>query len=172
MKSFSRPRYRIGNAPAEIKWVYTCFLVFLVVGFATIGGYGFRQIGFASQSIAEHYRGTGEGGEALTFARSFSAMLETTHFHAFIMAIIYLTLAHLFVATETPRRLKLGLVAAGFVFTFLDLLLPWGIRYGSESLAPVLLLSWIGEWAAYMGMILISFYDLWLRRSPPEGEEA
>lgn len=172
MKSFSRPRYRIGKAPLEIKWIYTFFLVFLVIGFATIGGYEFRQIGFAAQAIAEHYRGAGEGGEGLSFAKSFSALLETTHFHAFIMAIIYLTLAHLFVATETPRRLKLGLVAAGFVFTLLDLLLPWGVRYGSARFAPVLLMSWLGEWAVYMGMILISFYDLWCRPSPPEDEEA
>ncbi len=168
MKSFSRPQYRIGNAPVEIKWIYTFFLIFLIVGFATIVGYAFLQIGFAPQTVAEHYRGSVEGGEGMAFAKSFSALLETTHFHAFIMGIIYLTLAHLFVATETPRKLKLGLIASGFAFTFLDLLLPWVIRYGSAALAPALLVSWVGQWVAYMGMILISLYDLWLRKSPPE----
>jgi hypothetical protein len=172
MKSFSRPRYRIGNAPAEIKWIYTFFLIFLVIGFATVGGYEFGQIGFGAQAIAEHYRGSSENGDGMAFAKSFSSLLETTHFHAFIMGIIYLTLAHLFVATESPKPLKLTLVGTGFFFTILDLLLPWVIRYGSAGFAPLLLASWMGEWVAYMGMILISLYDLWLRPSPPEDEVA
>lgn len=163
MKSFSRPAYRIAHAPSEVKWIYTFFLVFLLVGFLTIGGYEFRQIGFHPVAVAEHYHGSAEGGEEMAFARSFASLLETTHFHAFIMGIIYLTLAHLFVATATSRKFKVILVVSGFFFTFLDLLAPWGIRYFSAGLAPLLLTAWIGEWVSYMTMILISLYDLWLR---------
>jgi hypothetical protein len=40
-------------------------------------------------------------------------LLETTHFHAFIMGIIYLTLAHLFIATESSRARPRRKVADG-----------------------------------------------------------
>jgi magnesium-transporting ATPase (P-type) len=164
MKSFSRPTYRINNAPSEIKWVYTFFLIFMIVGFATIGGYEFRQIGFHAQAVIEHYRGSSE--EGMVFPKSFQTLLETTHFHAFIMGVIYLTLAHLFLATEVSRRMKMSLVIVGFICTFLDLLLPWAVRYLSSRFAPVLLAAWVGEWVSYMAMILLSLYDLWMRPRP------
>jgi hypothetical protein len=165
VKNFARRAYRISHAPSEVKWVYTFFLIFMLIGFATIGGYEFRQVGFHLQSVAEHYRGS--SGEGMAFPRPFQAMLETTHFHAFIMGIIYLTLAHLFIATETSRRLKKTLIAAGFLSTLLDLLLPWAVRYLSSCFAPVLIAAWIGEWVSYMAMIAISLYDLWLRPHHP-----
>lgn len=160
MKSFARPAYRIGNAPLEVKLVYTFFLVFMVIGFATIGGYECHQIGFSSAAVSEHYLGAAEG---MSFPRSFQSLLETTHFHAFIMALIYLTLAHLFVATGVSAWVKRGAILAGFLSTLFDLVLPWAVRYVSAGFAPVLLAAWIGEWVSYVLMIVISLYELWLK---------
>lgn len=159
MKNFSRPAYRINNAALDVKLVYTFFLVFLLIGFATIVGFEFHQIGFHSKSIAEHYLGS--VGEGMSFPRPFQALLETTHFHAFIMAIIYLTLAHLFVATDLSLFMKRGVVIAGFLATFLDLILPWCVRYVHSGFSPLLLAAWCLEWASYMTMILYSLYALW-----------
>ena len=163
MKSFSRPSYRIANAPSEVKWIYTFFLLFMLIGFLTIGGYEFIRIGFHPQAVSEHYLGASGGEESPAFAKPFSALLETTHFHAFIMGVIYLTLAHLFIATEFRRGFKIFVVILGFLSAFLDLLLPWAIRYGSSAFAPVLLRAWVGDWGGFMAMILASFYDLWIR---------
>lgn len=166
MKAFSRMNYRIGRAPMETKWVYTFFLVFMLVGLFTVGGYQFRQIGFQKASVAQHYRGSEESSETgLALAKPFAAMLETTHFHAFIMGIIYLTLAHLFLATDRSRRFKMIVVVSGFLATLMDLLLPWAVRYGSENFAGLLLGAWILEWFAYMTMIMVSLYDLWWNKS-------
>jgi hypothetical protein len=166
VKGFSRRGYRIAEASFEVKLIYTFFLLFVVVGLLTIGGYEFRHIGFQVSSIAEHYRGSGDDG--LKFAKSFQSLLETTHFHSFIMGLIYLTLAHLFVATGISKGLKMSIVVGAFVFTLLDLILPWGVRYVSAGMAPVLMAAWVGEWATYVGMVLISFYDLWIRPRPDE----
>lgn len=168
MKSFSRPAYRISNAAVEVKLIYTFFLIFLIVGFATVGGYEFSQIGFHPQGVAEHYLGS--AGEGMSFPRPFQSLLETTHFHAFIMSIIYLTLAHLFVATDLSRGIKRTVVVIGFFCTFLDLILPWAIRYLSGGFSLFLLIAWIGEWVSYMGMILYSLYDLWLKPAPEESD--
>jgi hypothetical protein len=131
MKSFSRPAYRIGNASLDVKLIYTFFLIFLIVGFSTIGGFEFNRIGFHPQAITEHYLGS--SGEGMSFPRSFQSLLETTHFHSFIMAIIYLTLAHLFVATDLSSCAKKTVIVVGFLSTFLDLVLPWLIRYVSSG---------------------------------------
>lgn len=167
MKSFSRMNYRIGRAPLETKWVYTFFLAFLLIGFCTIGGYQFKQIGFNSSSVMQHYRGADEMSESgIAVAKSFSALLETTHFHAFMMGIIFLTLAHIFLATELSQRFKMSLIVLGFVSTFLNLLLPWAVRYLSGSFAHVMIVAWVVEWGAYMGMILLSLYEMWWRKVP------
>jgi hypothetical protein len=58
--------------------------------------------------------------------RPFQALSKRLTFIAFIMAIIYLTLAHLFVATDLSMSVKRGVViSCFFLATFLDLILPW-----------------------------------------------
>ena len=160
----------------ETKWVYTFFLTFLMIGFFTIGGYQFKQIGFQKAAVHQHYRGSDEtvaGMESsLALAKPFSAMLETTHFHAFIMGIIYLTLAHLFIATDTSRRFRMTVVVSGFVATLMDLLVPWAVRYWSGHFSALLLGAWILEWLAYMTMVMVSLYDLWWRKLPSMDAEA
>ena len=161
MKSFSRPAYRINNASVDVKLIYTFFLIFLIVGFATVGGFEFQKIGFSVQSVSAHYLGA--SGEGMSFPRSFQALLETTHFHSFIMGIIYLTLAHLFIATDLSSVWKKTVIVVGFLSTFLDLILPWGIRYLSPVFSGLLLVAWCLEWLSYMTMILCSLHALWLK---------
>lgn len=102
----------------------------------------------------------------MAFPKSFSALIETTHFHAFVMGLLYLTLAHLFVATEISRRLKRAVLLGGFLFTLLDLLLPWAVRYLSSGFASALVAAWAGEWVTYMTMVISALFDLWVRPAP------
>lgn len=57
------------------------------------------------QAMATYYRG-GERGELIVFPKTFGQLLEVTHAHAFVMAVVFLILAHLFVARSTADRLK------------------------------------------------------------------
>jgi hypothetical protein len=160
MKDFSRKRYLVGQAAIEVRLIYTFFLIFMLCGFVTIAGYEFTRIGFGAHAMVEHYLGS-EGTE-LRFPREFGEILETAHFHAFIMGIIFMTLAHLFVATTPSLRFRLTVIIAAFVCTFLDLILPAAIRYGSPAFAPLLVVAWSGEWLTYMAMILVSLLDIWI----------
>jgi len=166
MKSFSRRGYRISDASTDVKLIYSFFLIFALIGFATIAGFQCDIIGWSIEAIRGHYLGSESG---LEFPRSFLQILETTHFHAFTMGILYLTMAHIVIATRISKTTKILLIVGAFVATVLDLLAPWGIRYISTHFIPLLLVGWAGEWLFYLSFILIPLYDMWIK--PPDPEE-
>ena len=166
MKSFSRSGYKIVNASLETKLIYSFFLIFTVVGFVTIGVYQCRIIGWGLDAITAYYRGD---EAAMMFPKAFLQLLEVSHAHAFIMGVIYLTLAHILIATRLGQSWKLLLVTGGFLVTLLDLISPWLIRYVDPTWAAVLLLSWLGMWVIYAAYVVIPLVDMWL--IPPSTEE-
>ncbi len=160
MKSFSRRGYQISDANSNTKLIYTFFLIFTLLGFLTIAVYQLEIIGWGLESIRDHYLGN---AVALQFPKSFLQLLEVSHAHAFIMGVVYLTLAHILIATRLSERTKYTLIVGGFIATLLDLILPWAIRYGFGSGAYVLMLAWIGEWVFYLSYIVIPIYDMWIK---------
>lgn len=162
MKNFSRRQYRIAEAPTATKLVYSFFLIFALVGWVTIAAFQCEVIGWGLETIRNHYL----GNEAqMSFPKSFLQLLETTHAHAFIMGLLYLTLAHIVLGTRLAERMKLFLIILGFVATGLDLALPWLIRYAGAPWAALLPVAWVGEWIAYGSYILIPAYDMWLKKA-------
>src|SRR5215475_16098382 len=105
MRQFSNPGFRLAQLSREVKWVYTGFLVFVGLGFCTNGLFQLTRIGPTLHRIATYYRG-GELGQSMTFPKTFAELLELTHFHTFMMGVLFLILAHLMVATAAPTRLK------------------------------------------------------------------
>lgn len=167
MKNFTRRGYRIVDATWETKLLYSFFLVFTLIGLVTIAAYQCAIIGWNPAAIQGHY----VGNEAtMSFPKSFLQLLEITHAHAFIMGLVYLTLAHIVVATRLSDGMKRVLIIGGFIATTLDLLLPWGIRYGSVALAPLMPLAWVLEWVFYLSYILIPLYDMWIKPTDLEKE--
>lgn len=165
MKNFTRRGYRIVDANLETKLVYSFFLVFVLCGFATIGGYQFEIIGWGFEAVRQYYLGH---EASLSFPKSFLQLLETAHSHAFMMGLIYITLAHIVLATRIPRGMKLVLITGGFLVTGLDLMMPWVIRYGFAGLAPLLPAAWVGEWIFYLSYVVIPLYDMWLKAPDPD----
>lgn len=167
MKNFTRRGFLIANSSLETKLVYTFFLILIACGLATIAVYQFHIIGWGLEKIQAYYRGSAEG---LHFPKEFLQLLETSHFHAFMMALIYLTLAHILIATRLSSRQKFSLLTIGFLVTLLDLLLPWAIRYGSSHFATGLLITWALQWFTYAAYVVIPLYDMW--RRVDNGEDA
>lgn len=158
MKNFSRRGFLIANSTFEMKLVYTFFLCLTFVGFITIVTQQFFVIGWGVEAIRQHYLG---GAVELSFPKSFLELLGTSHAHAFMMGLIYLTLAHIIVATRIAIKTQQFFIIVGFVVTALDILLPWGVRYLSPLFAVLFIPTWIGEWIVYLGFIVIPLYDMW-----------
>lgn len=160
MKNFTYPAYRLSAASREVRIIYTGFLIFVAVGMLTIGLYQFKRIGATVDLIVAYYRG-GELGQEMTYPKTFTQLLETTHFHAFVIGIAFLTLAHIFIATGLTPRVKWSVIGLAFVSSQADIVGPWLIRYGSPAFALVQLFAWLGMWVAYGALILLPLYEMW-----------
>ena len=160
MREFAKPGFRLTQLPRNVKWIYTGFLAFVGLGFCTNGLFQFARIGLTLDRIAMYYRG-GELEQSMTFPKTFAQLLELTHFHTFIMGVIFLILAHLVIATAISPWLKTSLIIFACVGSFGDIASYWLIRYVSPIFAVLQLLSWIGMWVGYGGMMVITLWDMW-----------
>ena len=135
-----------------------------VIGFATMAAFQLGHIGPTPADIAAYYRG-GERAGAMTFAKTFRELVEVTHFHAFIVGVVYLVLAHLFLATSAPEWVK----RAGVIVTFAglagDMLRIWLIRYASAAFAYTQVLFWGLEWAGFAALVLYPLREMWFRQN-------
>jgi len=160
LKNFSYPAYRLSAASQEVKIVYTGFLIFIAVGMLTIGLYQLKRIGATYDLVVAYYRG-GELAQEMTYPKTFTQLLETTHFHAFIIGIVFLTLAHIFLATGLPPRIKWPVIGLAFFSSQADIAGPWLIRYGSAAFALLQLAAWLGMWVGYGALVLLPLYEMW-----------
>lgn len=160
MREFGRPGFRLAQLQRDAKLVYTGFLLFVALGFCTNGLFQLTRIGPTLHHIVIYYRG-GELGQTMTFPKTFAELLELTHFHTFIMGVLFLILAHLMIATATSARLKTSLVVLAWAGSLGDIASYWLIRYVSPTFAALQLLSWIGMWVGYGGMIVVALRDMW-----------
>jgi hypothetical protein len=164
MRQFAGGPFSLGQAPLRLRLIYAGFLLLVSVGFLTQLGFQFGRIGLTPAAIAAYYRG-GESGDTMTFAKTFGQLLEVTHAHAFVMAVIFLILAHLFVATPVSDATKAVVLIVAFGGTAGDLLAPWLVRYVAAPFAWIVLASWLALGIGMAAMIVVS---AWACLSPAE----
>lgn len=160
MKAFGGLGYQLRNARFEVRLVYSGFLLLAMVGMATMAGFQLHHIGLSPERIAAYYRGGDMGGQ-MAFAKTVRELVEVTHFHSFIFGIVYLVLAHLFIATSINANLKLWMIVVGFLALFFDLLAPWLIRFGAAGFAWLTLFAWAGEWVSFAAFIGVPLWEMW-----------
>lgn len=166
MKSFANNSFKLSEASYETKLVYTFFLVFAALGMITFGLLSVGRIGFSAARIAAYYRG-GEVGATIFFPKTFAVLIEYSHFHAFMVGVIFLIMAHLLAACQTGRRLKLLLITLAFASSMSDIASAWLIRYILPQFAYLLMASWIGQFAAYIPMIVLPLREMHFKKYVP-----
>ena len=125
MKAFGGRGYLLRNARLEVRLVYTAFLSVRLDRHGHHGGASSSATsGRRPSRVAAYYRGGERDGE-MTFAKTSRELVETTHFHAFIMGIVYLVLAHLFIATRAAAAVKRLFIVLAFAGLAGDLVAPW-----------------------------------------------
>jgi hypothetical protein len=161
MKNFASSSFRLRDASFEIRLVYSLFLVLVLAGLATTWVFQFQRIGFNYPRIVAYYLG-GEIGGQIFFPKNLNALLEETHFHAFMMSVVFLILSHLFLATAIRRNAKLFFIVTTFFSHVADMGGTWLIRTVAPGFASLLMAAWIGLWIGYLGMIGIPLWEMWL----------
>ena len=162
MRPFASSGYLLSDARLEVRLVYTGFLVLATIGMATMALLQWRHIGPTPANIAAYFRG-GEREGAMTFPKTVRELVELTHFHAFIMGVVYLVLGHLVLATsasELTKRLAIVLAFAGLVG---DLVGVWLIRFVSGAFAWAQVLFWIAEWLGFSAFVYYPVREMWFR---------
>jgi hypothetical protein len=160
VRSFGSNGYLLSDARLEIRLVYSGFLVLVAIGLATMAIFQVGHIGPGPAAIAAYYRG-GERGATMLFPKTARELVEVTHFHAFIMGIVYLVMAHLLVATRAPEPVKRAAIVLGFVGLAGDIAAAWLVRYVAAGFAYLLLAAWAAEWAAFGAFIYYPLREMW-----------
>jgi len=161
VKNFASSSFRLRDASFEIRLVYTLFLAFILGGLATTWAFQFQRIGLSYERIVAYYLG-GEIQGQMFFPKNLNALLEETHFHTFMMSVVFLILSHLFLATSLGRKTKLFFILTTFFSHVFDTGSVWLIRIQSPVFTYLLMASWVGLWIGYLGMILIPLYEMWI----------
>ena len=162
MKNFAYSSFRLRDASFEIRLVYSLFLVFILGGLATTWVLQLQRIGFTYERIVAYYLGGEIQGQTF-FPKNLNALLEESHFHTFMMGVVFLILSHLFLATSAGRGTKLFFILTTFFSHVFDMGSVWLIRIELPIFAYMLMSSWIGLWIGYLGMVLIPVYEMWTR---------
>jgi hypothetical protein len=155
LRDFARSGFSLAQAPRRLRLIYGGFLLLVAFGVLSQLGFQIGRIGTTPRAIAIYYRG-GESGDTMAFPKTFGQLLEVTHAHAFVMAIVFLILAHLAAATPVPERTTDLLLAVTFAGTVGDVLAPWLVRYAAPWWAWFTLASWIAQGLGTIGLIGIS----------------
>jgi len=171
VRSFASGSYLLSDARFEVRLVYSGFLALVVIGFVTMAVFQLMHIGPTPGRIAVYYRG-GAREMAMVFPKSFRELVEVTHFHAFIVGVVYLVLAHLFLATSVSEWVKRAGIVVAFAGLAGDMIGIWLIRYVSALFAYTQVLFWGFEWAGFAALVFYPLREMWFRQGsddlPPE----
>jgi hypothetical protein len=127
----------------------------------------FSKMGLAPQSVVNYYNGS----ETLfTQPRSFEAMLEVTHFHLPMMAIVILLLTHLLIFAPWPNGLKVGFISLTFGSALLEEGSGWLVRFVHPGFAILKIVSFL-LFQALMAFLLLAL-ALFLIDSASEKEKS
>lgn len=162
MKYFSN-RSQLVRLDFHTRLIMTFFLVFMLLAGVVAMVMSSQRTQFDAQGAVTYYRGDDQG---LQYPKEPAELLETTHFHLFIMPVVFLTTGHLFLMSAWSSRWKTFVISSCFAYILLDVAKPWLIRYLSPAwglLAPVN--------AALLGLTLllciaVPIYEMWFLRLP------
>tara|TARA_A100001037_G_C14837127_1_gene494804 strand:+ start:196 stop:711 length:516 start_codon:yes stop_codon:yes gene_type:complete len=154
-------RSQLARMDFNTRLIMTYFLVFMLAAAGVSIYMSVQKTGLSTEGAAEYYRGSEEG---MHFPKEEAELIETAHFHLFIMPVVFLTTGHLFLLSAWSRRWKTFVISSCFVYIALDVAKPWLVRYvgaGWGVLAPVN--------SALLGVtmllcILVPIFEMWFLR--------
>lgn len=128
----------------------------------------FNRMSLDPASVVAYYNGSEEDFRP---ARSTGSMLETTHMHLPMMAVVLLLLTHLVIFLPLSRGVRAGLITATFFSAALEEGGGWLVRFVSPVFAPVKVIGFLGLQSAILFLLTALGLFLWgaSRREDPAG---
>lgn len=101
-------------------------MLFLTAFWVTNFALYFSKMGLTAQSVSDYYLGS---EEAFRMPRTFQSMLEVTHSHLPMMAMVVLLLTHLLIFAPLAFRTKILIILSGFLSSLLNESAGWLVRF-------------------------------------------
>ena len=153
--------FHLDKASLPQKVLFTLFLLFMGMAYGIALLNAFDKTGLTSQGILNHYQGN---ETALAYPMSFSQLMDITHPHAFVQPLVFLAQGIIFSWTRVRDFFKISLYGIAFLGIFLDLSLPWLIRFGPTSFALFHILPGLFFTLSFLSFILVPLYEMWWHR--------
>jgi hypothetical protein len=138
-------------------------LAFWVTNFAIY----FSRMGLRPGSVVAYYRGSEEDFRP---PRSAESMLETTHMHLPMMAMVLLLLTHLTIFVPLPRGAKTALIATTFLSAVFEEGGGWLVRFVSPVFAVLKVAGFLGLQSAIF--FLLAALGVFLAKAPRDDAAA
>lgn len=177
MRDFGRAPGRLAALEPAAKAVYTLWMVFALVHFASsFAMYWDRTIRDVPKdasrphlgNVAAYYAGD---EEHLQFAKPFGRLMEITHQHLFAMPLTLLVASHLYQLTRRSRREKTAVTVLAVVTMAAHVAAPWIVRAGGEPWAWVMPVTGIPFAGTFIWMTVLPMKEMWTPRTRAESEE-
>lgn len=133
-------------------------LIFLVGFTATNFALYFAKMDLTPGSVASYYNGSEENFRP---ARTYQSMLEVTHGHLAMMAVVLLMLTHLVIFMPFSKPLKISIIMVTFMSGLLDEAAGWLVRFVNPDFAWLKVLSFVGLQASLIFLLFSLGVYLW-----------
>ncbi len=133
-------------------------LVFLVGFTVTNFALYFAKMDLTASSVVSYYNGSEENFRP---ARTYQSMLEVTHGHLAMMAVVLLMLTHLVIFTPFSKPAKISIISMAFLSGLLDEASGWLVRFVNPDFAWLKVISFVGLQASLMFLLCSLGLYLW-----------
>lgn len=131
-------------------------LVFLIAFWITTFFMYFTRMGLTPESVAAYYLGS---EAAFTMPRTAGSMLEVTHGHLPVMAMVALLLTHLFIFTPMSQKIKSATIVVLFASAFLGEAASWLVRFVHPDFAWLKIASFVTLQIS-MGLVIFGLFAM------------
>ncbi|NIV72390.1 MAG: hypothetical protein GWN16_06890, partial [Calditrichae bacterium] len=114
------------NSKPLMRMTLVASLIFLIGFWITTALMYFSRMDLTPDSVVNYYRGS---EEAFTQERTYGSMLEVTHAHLPVMALVALLLTHLFIFTPYSSRIKMTTIFVFFGAALIGEAASWLVRF-------------------------------------------
>lgn len=113
----------------------------------------FSKMGLTPASVVAYYLGSDADFSA---PRSYQSMVEVSHFHLPMIAIVVLLLTHLIIFAPFKDKTKVAIIITGFASGFLNEGASWLVRFVSPHFAVLKIFSFL----AFQGVLALLLSSL------------
>ena len=138
-----------------MKLTLNFMLVFLTGLWVTNFLLYFKKMSLTPSSVIHYYLGSGAD---FSVPRTYQSMLEVSHMHLPMIAIVVLMLTHLIIFSPFSDRLKAVIISTSFLSALLTEASGWLVRFVHPQFAYLKILSFL----VFQGMLIFLIFSLGL----------